>query len=154
MQKHYTQLLFSFLLILLTCNVYGQGTVKGVILDQEGEALIGATIMVVGTSKGSATDFDGSYEITDIAVGTVTLRASYTGYKTVEETVTIESGKVANIEIIMGEDVAVLDQVVIVGYGTQRKRDLVGNVSKIENKELLDVVVEIASLQTSFIKLD
>lgn len=108
----------------------GQITVKGVVSDATGEPLIGATILVKGTSKGTATDLDGNYTIT--AAPNSELQFSYIGYKS--QTVKI-NGK-TTLDVVLQEDSEVLDEVVVVGYGTQKKESMTGAVSVVDSKML------------------
>src|SRR5690625_3714761 len=108
-------------------------TVVGIVTDQEGEPLLGVNIQVKGSSKGTATDFDGRFTLEDIDENAV-LVISYVGYQTREVPV---SGK-SNLEIVLTSDSQLLDEVVVVGYGTQRKSDLVGAVSNLSDDRLMD----------------
>ena len=97
--------------------------VSGQVVDQEGEPLIGATIKVKGAQSGAITDFDGKFTIDAPANGTLVV--SYVGYKDREIAV---RGR-ANLNTIeLESDAMMLDQVVVVGYGTQKKADLTGSV--------------------------
>ena len=105
--------------------------VKGQVVDQDGEPLIGATVRVKGVQSGVVTDFDGNFEIS--AAGNATLVISYVGYKDREVAVRNR----AILEAIQLEsDAHLLDQVVVVGYGTQKKADLTGSVAVVNADEL------------------
>lgn len=108
-------------------------TVRGVVKDTYGEPVIGANVMVKGTNIGSATDMNGSYSITAPSSAT-TLHVSYIGLRETEVPIT---GNVVNIT--MEEDVSSLDEVVVIGYGTMKKRDLTGSVSSV-NAEIISAV--------------
>ncbi len=105
--------------------------VKGQVVDQDGEPLIGATVRVKGASTGSVTDIDGNFQID--AASNATLVISYVGYKDREVAV---RGRAQIDAIQMESDSQVLDQVVVVGYGTQKKADLTGAVSIVNAEEL------------------
>ena len=105
--------------------------VKGQVVDQDGEPLIGATVRVKGASSGSVTDIDGNFQID--AASNATLVISYVGYKDREVAV---RGRAQIDPIQMEADSHVLDQVVVVGYGTQKKADLTGSVSIVNADEL------------------
>lgn len=105
--------------------------VKGQVVDQEGEPLIGATVRVKGATTGSVTDIDGNFTID--AASNATLLISYVGYKDREVAV---RGRAVIESIQMEADSHVLDQVVVVGYGTQKKADLTGAVSIVNAEEL------------------
>lgn len=103
--------------------------VKGTVTDEAGEPLIGATVMVAGTNNGTATDFDGNFSI-DVEQGK-TLRVSYVGYLSQDVKV-----KGNDLKIILKEDNALLDEVVVVGYGTMKRKDLTGSITTINSKDL------------------
>ena len=105
--------------------------VSGQVVDQDGEALIGATIKVKGAQAGVITDFDGNFTIDAPANGTLVV--SYVGYKDREIAV---RGRAIIEQIQMESDALVLEQVVVVGYGTQKKADLTGSVSIVNADEL------------------
>ena len=105
--------------------------VKGQVVDQDGEPLIGATVRVKGASSGSVTDIDGNFQID--AASNATLVISYVGYKDREIAV---RGRAVIDAIQMESDSQILDQVVVVGYGTQKKADLTGAVSIVNADEL------------------
>ena len=102
--------------------------VKGRVLDMNREPVIGATIMEKGTTNGTITDFDGNF-ILNVAEGAV-LEFSYVGYKTI----TMQAGK--NMQITMKEDTETLEEVVVVGYGVQKKVNLTGSVASVDDKKL------------------
>lgn len=97
-----------------------QGMVTGQVVDEKGESVIGATVQIKGTSDGTITDFDGNFSL-KAKVGN-TLVVSYVGYSTQEVKISKQTGN----RIVLKEDAEVLDEVVVVGYGTARKGDLTG----------------------------
>jgi TonB-linked SusC/RagA family outer membrane protein len=105
--------------------------VKGQVVDQGGEPLIGATVRVKGTQVGSVTDFDGNFQID--APSNAVLVVSYVGFKDREIAV---RGRSVIDKIEMENDSQVLEQLVVVGYGTQKKADLTGSVSVVNADEL------------------
>ena len=105
-----------------------QGVVKGKVIGEDGEPLIGVNVLVKNTTKGTITDFDGSYELTVDDLSNDVLVFSYIGYKAVEASL---NGK-SQLEITLSLNAEALDEVVVVGYGTQRKSDLTGSISSIE----------------------
>lgn len=110
-----------------------QQTIKvtGQVVDQDGEPLIGATVRVKGSQTGSVTDFDGNFTID--APANATLVVSYVGYKDREIAV---NGRAVIETIQLESDSQILDQVVVVGYGTQKKADLTGSVSIVNAEEM------------------
>ena len=105
--------------------------VSGKIFDNTGEAIIGASVVVKGTSNGSVTDFDGNYTLTNVPQG-ATLVISYVGYKSQEVVANGTSLK----NIILLEDSKTLNELVVIGYGTQRKADLTGSVANVDATKL------------------
>ena len=106
-------------------------TVTGNVKDATGEPLIGVNVMVKGTTIGSITDADGNFSISDVPSNAV-VAISYIGYKTQEISL---SGKTA-INVVLKEDSEALDEVVVIGYGTQKKVDLSGAVATVPTKVL------------------
>ncbi len=100
--------------------------VTGTVTDSQGEPLIGVNIRVQGTNKGTATDFEGRFELEDLNENDV-LVFSYIGYQTLEYPLNGRS----NLSIVLQEDLQTLDEVVVVGYGTQRKVNLTGAVEAV-----------------------
>ena len=105
--------------------------VSGQVVDQDGEALIGATVKVKDAQSGAITDFDGNFELSVPANATIVV--SYIGYKDREIAV---RGRAALGQIQLESDSQVLEQVVVVGYGTQKKADLTGSVAVVNADEL------------------
>lgn len=99
----------------------------GIVKDEKGEPLVGANIVVKGTTTGAVTDFDGAYSIR-VKQGDV-LVVSYTGFETKEITV----GSSKTIDIILVEDAQNLDEVVLIGYGSRKKTDVISAVSKVDD---------------------
>ena len=110
---------------------FGQNTISGVITDPGGP-LPGASIVVKGTTVGAVSDFDGNYSIT-APEGATTLVFSFIGYSTQEVPINGRS----TIDITMSEDAQSLSEVVVVGYGTQRKADLTGSVASIGSTDIV-----------------
>lgn len=105
-----------------------QNKVSGTVTDETGEPLIGVTVLEKGTSNGIATDFNGRFTL---EVGGKTLIFSYIGFKTQERVV---DGPV--MDVTMVEDAALLDEVVVIGYGTMQRKDLTGSISTVNAKDL------------------
>ena len=115
------------LFALLPLAAFGQGSrvIKGTVKDAGGASLPGVVVMVSGTSNGTATDLDGNYSI-NVSSGK-TLEFSCIGYVTE----TVEIGNLSVINVTLKEDALMLEETVVVGYGTQRKVDLTGAVDQI-----------------------
>lgn len=103
-------------------------SVRGVIVDENGIPVIGAAVQEKGTTNGTVTDFDGNFTL-NVSEG-VTLVISYVGYRTQEIKAT------DNMKVVLKEDAELLDEVVVVGYGTQRKGNLTGSISNVKSEKL------------------
>ena len=106
-------------------------TVKGTVLDENGEPLIGVSIVVKGTGTGTITDFDGKFSI-DLPRGSKELLVSYIGYK--DQTITVTGSSPLSVKMI--PDTQALDEVVVIGYGTVKKRDLTGAVTSVKSGDI------------------
>ncbi|MCV6628768.1 MAG: TonB-dependent receptor [Flavobacteriaceae bacterium] len=133
LSQHLKLLLFS--MFFLAIGSLQAQSIIGVVTDESNAPMMGVNIMVKGSSNGTQTDFDGKFNINansgDILV------FSYLGFLTKEVTLGIES----NIKVILQEDVSKLDEVVVVGYGTQKKSDLTGAIGQVKTEELNKVAV-------------
>lgn len=105
-------------------------TVKGVVTDKTGMPIIGANVIEKGTTNGIITDFDGNYTL-DVANGNAVLVFSYIGYKTQE----IVVGNQKTIDVVLAEDTEMMDEVVVIGYGTQKKGDVTSAVSSVKAED-------------------
>ncbi len=135
MKKTVARKLVSLLLMFVGLQYAAaqQLNVKGTVTDPSGEPVIGASVMVEGTKTGTSTDIDGVFTVTADAKGK--LRISYIGYEPQE--VAINGRK--EINIIMKENSAVLDEVVVIGYGTMDKKELTSAISHVSEKDFLSV---------------
>ncbi len=126
------------LLLLLFCSfslMAQERTISGVVRDTGGEPIIGANVIVKGTTTGTATDLDGNYTLA-VPASANTLQVSYIGMRDTEVPITGN-----RVDITMEDDIASLDEVVVVGYGTQRRRDLTGSVSSVSAESIAAVPV-------------
>ena len=116
------------LMTLLACSTVAlaQNEVTGVITDEKGEPLIGVTVMEAGTQNGAVTDINGRYKL-NVKPG-AKLDVSYIGY----ESVTINAGQ----SIVLKEDNTTLNEVVVVGYGTMRRKDVTSSITTVQAKDL------------------
>ena len=128
-----TPFTLTILLLLITARLSGQNLdVSGQVTDAEtGEALIGATVVVQGTTDGTVTDLDGNYRLT-VKNSETTLEFSYIGYKTMS----IPLNGRTTVDIAMNLDAEQLEEVVVVGYGTQKQRDLTSAISTVKAEEI------------------
>ena len=121
-----------FLLCMVPLWAFGQNiTVKGVVKDATGQTVIGASVVQKGTTNGTISDFDGNFTLTVPSDAVLTI--SFVGYKTQEIPV---AGK-TSLEVTLSEDAQMLDNVIVVGYGTQKKEDLTSAIATLSPKEVL-----------------
>lgn len=139
-QQRFLYLCLVFLLVSMTSVWAGNTiettfanvkTLKGTVVDSKGEPLIGATVLVQGTTLGTITDVEGKFSV-QASVG-ATLEFSYLGYSTVIYKVKI----LGDIFITMTEDVHMVEEVVVVGYGVQKKETVTGAISSVNTKALV-----------------
>ena len=126
-------ILFSLLCLLLqTSMVYAQqtATVDGIVVDEAGAPIIGATVKVKNETIGTTTDMDGKFSLK--APVKSTLVVTYIGYRQAEA----KTGVKNFLQIVLKENINDLDEVVVVGYGTQRRGDLTGSIASIRGEEI------------------
>lgn len=134
--KHYLKAALIGVAVFLASFSMAQRTITGTVTDVEnGEPLIGATVLIVGTSTGTVTDFNGDYSI-DLSEGANQLRFSYTGYQ--PQLMDIGVSNVMDVKMSVGQ---VLDEIVVVGYGRQKKSDLTGSVATVSAEDIANVPV-------------
>ncbi|MGL5937343.1 MAG: SusC/RagA family TonB-linked outer membrane protein [Phocaeicola sp.] len=120
-----------FVFLMMGQTAFAQKQVTGVVKDSSGETIIGASVLEKGTTNGTITDFDGNFNFT-VPEG-ATLHISYVGYKS-QDVATV--GK-RHFVVVLREDTEQLEEVVVVGYGAQKKESVVGAISQVSSKELL-----------------
>ena len=126
------RLFFLSLFFFIAIGAYAQGkTVLGTVLDKNGEAVIGASVVVKGTTNGIITDFDGKFTLSNVP-NDASLEISFVGYKT--QVIPVQGKTTFNVTML--EDTEVLDEVVVVGYGTQKKSDVTGSMVSVGANEL------------------
>lgn len=131
MQHTLQRLVLFFCFCLFTLGLAAQASERsGTLVDEEGTPLIGASVLLVGTASGTITDLDGRFTVT--AAPEDVLRFSYTGYTPQD----VRVGNTTNFDIVLGSDGELLDEVVVIGYGVQQKRDVTGAVSAIKDTDL------------------
>lgn len=132
---NWTRKLLTMLLlfVFMAGSVFAQTkTLSGTVTGEDGAPIPGVTVMVKGTSVGTVTDLDGKYNLTGVPADAETLVVSYIGMKTQE----IEIGNQTVINATLAPDVVGVDEVVVVGYGTQQKKSLTGSVASVSADEL------------------
>src|SRR6056300_170187 len=129
MKKH---LLVVSLMFVAFAGAIAQRTISGTVSDASGETLIGASILVKGTSTGTITDFDGTYSL-EVPEGATTLVFSYTGYSSKE----VEIGASNTIDLVMEESAETLSEVVVTGLGIKKEKKALGyGVSTLSSDEI------------------
>jgi TonB-linked SusC/RagA family outer membrane protein len=134
------KLILAFLCLGAAWSLSAQTTVKGIVTDESGEPLIGAGVFVEGTTIGTVTGLDGDYELT-VPADAVNLVYSFIGLA--DQTVPI-NGR-TQIDVVLATDTTVLDEVVVVGYQTVKRRDLLGSVSSVNSDKLTEQPVTTVS---------
>ena len=124
-------LVLLFLLCLFPLGISAQSLVKGLVSDESGEPVIGATVRVLGTNDGTVTDLDGRFQVT--AKSNAQLSISYIGYVTQK----VNVGGRTNIAITLKSENTALSDVVVIGYGTMKKSDVTGSVVSIDTKSMM-----------------
>ena len=129
------QLLIAFVALLIPLGMLAQTTktISGVVTDSSGEPLIGASLVVAGTTQGTITDLDGNYVLENVSFP-AKIVVSYIGYSDVE--VAMTGNEPLPYKIVLDDSANVLEDVVVIGYGTQKKTSLSGAVGIVSGKEL------------------
>lgn len=135
-QNFYKKIIFLVFFNLTSFLFYAQ-VVTGTVVDDFNQAIAGASVILKGTSIGTVTDFEGNFTL-DVSKSEVTiLEISFLGYKTKEVNINNQN----NFLITLSEDLKALDEIVLIGYGTQKKEDLTGSVAAVSSKDFQKVPV-------------
>ncbi len=124
-------LVMLFLLCLLPLGAMAQSVIKGTVSDEAGEPILGASVKVVGTNTGAATDLNGKFSVSAPSNGQ--LEISYVGFQTLKVKINGQS----NLNLTLKEDAQMLNDVVVVGYGTMKKSDISGSVATIDQEAVM-----------------
>ncbi|MBR5717090.1 MAG: TonB-dependent receptor [Bacteroidales bacterium] len=127
----WARLLCLVMIAVLPTAVMAQGKVTGTVVDATGEPIIGASVVVKGTTTGTVTDLDGNFTIPSVAKN-ATLVISYVGYRT--QNLALDGRN--SLNVTLEEDKQLIDEVVVVGYGVQRKTDVTGALTRVGEKEM------------------
>ena len=138
-------LAFLFLLCLFSPRAMAQSIVKGTVIDEAGEPIIGASVQVQNAKTGAITDFDGNFSVE--AASNATLLISYVGYVT--ETVSVQGR--SNIQVVLKEDATSLNDVVVIGYGTMKKKLVTGATVQVKGEDIakLNTTNALEAMQSS-----
>src|SRR5659263_64260 len=128
------KLLFLVMMLSVAGSLFAQRTVEGTVTDAEsGEILIGVTVLIKGTTTGVATDINGRYRLVSAQLtASSVIVYSYIGYITMEQI----PGSRTVIDVKLNTDQYVVDEIVVIGYGTAKKRNVLGAVTRVNNEEL------------------
>ncbi len=110
-------------------------TLTGTVTDELSEPLIGATVFLEGTSVGTVTDLDGNYRVENITPGTYQVAISFVGYKKAVNTMSFAAGETKTLSLQLEEDATILEEAVVIGYGTTQTKDLTGSVVAVDTKD-------------------
>ena len=135
MRRQTLFLLFTLLFSLpLTVLAQGTKTVKGTVVDQNNEPIIGATVIVKGSTLGAATDLDGKYVLNNVPEG-ATLTFNYLGM--IPQDIKLTGQSVINVTL--KDDTQLLEEVVVIGYGSAKAKDLTAPIDVVKEKEFVNV---------------
>ena len=134
------KLILALLCLATSWSLFAQTTVKGVVTDESGEPLVGVGVMVEGTTVGTITGIDGDYTLV-LPEGATRLVFSFIGLSDQ----TVEIGGRTQIDVVLKEDANFLDEVVVVGYATVKRRDLLGSVSSVGSDKIAEQPVTTVS---------
>ncbi len=132
MKQQLKRALTALLMSVICFFSFAQKTVTGSVKDTNGEPMIGVSVLVVGTNNGTVTDLDGNYTISGVSENGA-LKFSYIGYA--EQLISVAGEN--SINVVMKDDNELLDEVVVVGYGIVKKRDLTGSVVSVKSKDIV-----------------
>lgn len=135
MRNHYLKQWMLLCAMLITSSIaFAQtGSITGKVFDETNQPMPAATVVVQGTPKSTSTDINGSYKLTGLKNGTLTLEFRFLGYVTV--TRVVELNGTATVSVTLKPNTKSLNEVVVIGYGTARKKDLTGSVTTITSKD-------------------
>jgi TonB-linked SusC/RagA family outer membrane protein len=114
-------------------------TISGSISDETNQSMIGAAVRISGTTIGTVSDINGKFQLNNVPVGKAILEFSFVGYSKVVKTIDVVKDKNVDVKIRMTPNANSLNEMVVVGYGVQRKRDVISSIVKLDGKELTEV---------------
>src|SRR2546423_2839745 len=117
------------------------GQVQGTVRGETGVVLEGVSVVAVGTHFGAVTRPDGRYVIPRVAPGTYQLRATRIGYTSREQPITVVGGEEASADFTLASAAIALDQGVVVGYGTELRKDLTGSIGSVSSEDVSNIPV-------------
>ncbi len=129
--RHVLSILCMLFVVLCPSMAWAQNAIKGTVVDEKGAPLAGATVVEAGTQNATSTDINGLFTLQNVKKGAV-LQISYIGMQTVNVPVT----GVSNLVVELKNDAEMIEDVVVVGYGVQKKASVTASISQISGKEL------------------
>lgn len=136
MRKIYSKkyVLFLFLALVSSLAFAQTGSISGKVVDETNQPLPGAAVSIAGTTIGASTDADGNYTINGIKAGNYTLTAKFIGYIDLKKSVTVSNGKLT-VNFALQPESKSLNEVVVIGYGTQKSKDITGSIASVSAKD-------------------
>ncbi|PWG80234.1 SusC/RagA family TonB-linked outer membrane protein [Pararcticibacter amylolyticus] len=135
MKKDYMKSLLLLLSLVLfsVCGFSQTGSISGQVLDEKGEPLPGASVSIKSINRGTSTDASGVFKLNAVPNGSYVLSVSFIGYQVSETPVTVNGERKMNVKLV--PNTQNLTEVVVIGYGTQQKKDLTGSISTVSSKD-------------------
>src|SRR5437879_1665570 len=131
--RHSASALAFLCLYTMPLTAQNTGSVRGQVVDSTTkQALAGVTVQIQGTPRSTLTGTDGSYSLGDVPAGSVVVRATRIGFAPQQQIVTVSAGGTAEARFEMSPQAALLEAVVVTGYGTQRREGITGSVSSVD----------------------
>ncbi len=132
-------IVFLFCLLKYQTASAQKASISGTVTDEKKETMIGVSFAIKGTTIGTFSDIDGKYTISNLDPGKYTIVAYMIGYKKEEVTVDIAAGQKKELNFVLKEEVYMLNEMVVVGYGIKQKRDVTGSIETIKAKDISEV---------------
>ncbi len=129
-------LLLALMLFGITSAAFSQGTIKGMVTDDQGAPLPGANVFIKGTTLGTISDMDGNYQLDNVPAGNNTLVVSFIGFNDFETNVGMLDGQTVTQNASLSEDVNQIEEVVAIGYGVQKKKLVTGATLQVKGDEV------------------
>jgi TonB-linked SusC/RagA family outer membrane protein len=135
MKKTYLiKYVFLLFFVLTISTVFAQNSIiSGKVVDETSQPLPGAAVSVVGTQKSTGTDANGNFRLTGVSNGSVTLQVTFIGYQPLQKTVVVSGNVTVNFNLTPNSND--LNEVVVIGYGTEKKKDLTGSITQVTEKD-------------------
>lgn len=136
--RHYYLKKYLLLLSFLSLSyiAFGQtGSITGKVLDEKRAELVGASVHIEGTPQSTAADRNGNYKLTNLKSGTYTVTAQFIGYTPIQKQITVKAGAVTNVDFLLQPTSQSLNEIVVIGYGSTKRKDVTGAISTVTEKD-------------------